>query len=50
MTKNFDSEAVDEGVEEVGSAILLNKRLQYRCFPVNFAAFSKTTSFVEHLG
>ena len=30
-------------------ATLLKKRLWYRCFPVNFAKFSKTYFFTEHL-
>ena len=31
------------------SAILLKKRPWHRCFPVNFAKFSRTSFFVEHL-
>ena len=30
-------------------ATVLKKRLQYRCFPVNFGKFSRTTFFTEHL-
>ena len=30
-------------------ATLLKKRLQQRCFPVNFAKFLRTPSLVEHL-
>ena len=30
-------------------ATLLKKRLWHRCFPVNFAKFSRTTFFKEHL-
>ena len=30
-------------------AALLKKRLLQRCFPVNFAKFLRTTSFIEHL-
>ena len=30
-------------------AILLEKWLQHRCFPVNFAKFLRTTVFIEHL-
>ena len=30
-------------------ATLLKKRLWHRCFPVNFAKFLRTTSFIEHL-
>ena len=28
---------------------LLKERLQHRCFPVNFAKFSRTPFFLEHL-
>ena len=28
---------------------LLKKRLRRRCFPVNFAKFSRTPFFIEHL-
>ena len=31
------------------SATLLKKRLLYRCFPVNFAKFLRTTFLTEHL-
>ena len=30
-------------------ATLLKERLWYRCFPVNFAKFLRTTFFIEHL-
>ena len=30
-------------------ATLLKKRLWHRCFPENFANFSKTPFFIEHL-
>ena len=29
--------------------LFLKKRLWYRCFPVNFAKFLRTTFFIEHL-
>ena len=34
---------------KVGPAILLKKRLWYRCFPVNFAKILRTPFFMEHL-
>ena len=36
-------------VTGVMSAILLKKRLWYRCFPVNFVKFLRTPFFIEHL-
>ena len=29
--------------------LIKKKRLQHKCFSVNFANFTKTTSFIEHL-
>ena len=34
---------------KVRPATLLKKRLWHRCFPVNFAKFSRTHFFIEHL-
>ena len=36
-------------VASLRPAILFKKRLQYSCFPVNFAKFSRTLFFNEHL-
>ena len=37
------------GVSFVGVSSLLKKRPQHRCFPVNFAKFSRTPFYIEHL-
>ena len=36
-------------VADLRSATLLKKRLWHSCFPVNFAKFLRTPSFIEHL-
>ena len=36
-------------VEDLSPATLLNKRLCYRCFAVNFAKFLRTSFLKEHL-
>ena len=41
-----DAEANTRGLRP---ATLLKKRLQHRCFPVNFANFLRTPFFAEHI-
>ena len=36
-------------ISDLRPASLLKKRLQYRCFPVNFAKLLRTPVFIEHL-
>ena len=36
-------------ISDLRPETLLKKRLQYRCFPVNFAKLLRTPVFIEHL-